>query len=185
MIEEIKGLTGDKMKKSIEVLRSELAKVRTGRAHSSLLDHVMVEYYGSEVPLNQVSNITVEDARTLAINVWEKDMVNKVGKAIMESDLGLNPAVKGTIVHVPMPPLTGERRKELVKLVRQQGENAKVAVRNVRRDANQKIKEKIKAKELGKDEEKAAHDLVEKMTGDCVRSIDGILSDKEKELTEM
>jgi len=185
MIEEIKSQAGERMKKSVEVLRSELARIRTGRAHSSLLDHITVEYYGSEAPLNQVSNITVEDARTLVINVWEKDMVKKIEKAILESDLGLNPAVRGAVVHVPMPPLTGERRKELVKLVRQQGENARVAVRNVRRDANQKIKEKIKAQELGKDDEKAAHDLVEKMTADCVRSIDEILEEKEKELTEM
>lgn len=185
MIDELARATGERMKKSVASLRSELAKVRTGRAHASLLDHVSVEYYGNETPLNQVANVTVEEARTLAVHVWEKALVKQVEKAIAESDLGLNPAVHGSVVRVTMPPLTGERRKELVRLVRREGEAARVAVRNVRRDANHKIKEALKEKELGKDDEKMAHAAIDKVTAEHVASIDRMLAEKEKELTEM
>ena len=185
MIDEIVHTTGTRMKKSVTLLQSQLAKIRTGRAHSSLLDHVLVEYYGSVVPLHQVANVTVQEATTLAVDVWEKDMVKKVEKAIINSDLGLNPAVSGSVVRVTMPPLTGERRKELIKVVRRESEAARVAVRNVRRDANHKIKEGIKAKEISKDSEKTAHDAIEKVTSEHIQFIDRILAEKERELTDI
>ena len=185
MIDELARATGERMKKSVAALRSELAKVRTGRAHASLLDHVSVEYYGNMTPLNQVANVTVEEAKTLAVHVWEKTLVKQVEKAIVESDLGLNPAVHGNVVRVTMPPLTGERRKELVKLVRREGEAARVAVRNVRRDANHEIKDALKDKELGQDDEKTAYAAIDKATAEHVAAIDRMLADKEKELTEM
>ena len=185
MIEEITQDAASRMSKSIESLKTELSKIRTGRAHASLLDHVMVEYYGSEVPIKQVSNITAEDSRTLAVTPWEKDMVAKVEKAIMTSDLGLNPATAGTVIRVPMPQLTEERRKDLVRIVRQEGEGAKVAIRNIRRDANSDFKELLKEKEISEDDERRAEDAVQKLTDKHVAGVDKLLEVKEAELMEV
>jgi ribosome recycling factor len=162
-----------------------LAKLRTGRAHPSILDHVTVDYYGSEVPISQVANVSAEDARTLAITPWEKPMVSKVEKAIMTSDLGLNPSTAGTIIRVPMPPLTEERRRDLIRVVKQEGENAKVAVRNIRRDANSDIKGLLKEKEISEDEERRAQDDIQKLTDKYVVEIDQLLETKEKDLLEI
>ena len=172
-----------KMDKSIDTLSSELNKIRTGRAHPSLLDQVTVEYYGSEVPINQVCSITVEEYRTLVLNVWEKNVVPEIEKSIVQSELGLNPVVKGTVIHIPMPKLTEERRHELIKITRHQGERAKVAVRNIRRDAIRHLKDAIKRSEISEDEEKSAEAQVEKMTSSKIKKIDEILAEKEKELT--
>lgn len=185
MAQEIKKNTAARMGKTIESLQHELAKIRTGRAHPSLLDHVMVEYYGSDVPINQVANVTVEDARTLMVTPWEKTMVAKVEKAILTSDLGLNPSSAGTVIRVPMPPLTEERRKELIKVVRHEAENARVAVRNIRRDANNDLKNKVKDKTLSEDEERRGQDEVQKLTDNYIAEIDSMLADKEKELLEI
>lgn len=174
-----------KMDKSISALRSDLTKIRTGRAHPSLLDHLAVDYYGAKTPLNQVCSINAEDARTLVVKVWEKDMIAPIEKAIAGADLGLNPAVKGNTIHVPMPQLNEERRRELNKVVRQYGEVAKVAVRNIRRDVNQHLKQQTKDKEISKDEEQSFHAEVEKLTSDHVHLIDELLSQKEKELMEI
>jgi ribosome recycling factor len=163
------------MDKSIVSLKQELTKLRTGRAHTSLLDHIKVEYYGSQVPLNQVSNVNVEDARTLTISPWDKGMVNAIEKAIQNSDLGLNPATAGTVIRVPLPPLTEERRKDMTRLVRQEAESARVAVRNVRRDALGDIKELLKEKLIGEDEERRAHDEI---STDQLTAIDKILAEK-------
>ena len=146
MIDELKKEASQKMTKSMESLSNNLSKIRTGRAHPSILDAITVEYYGQEVPLNQVANIKIEDAKTLQLNVWEKNMIKEVEKSIISSDLGLNPAVSGNLIRIPLPPLTEERRKELVKLVKQEGENCKVSVRNIRRDANNKLKQLLKRK---------------------------------------
>jgi ribosome recycling factor len=170
------------MRKSADALGHELAKVRTGRAHPSLLDHVMVSYYGSDVPLNQVSNINVEDARTLAITVWEKNMVQPVEKAIMNSDLGLNPNTAGTVIRVPLPPLTEERRKDLIRVVRHEAEQARVAVRNIRRDANGDLKSLMKDKDISEDDERRGEELVQKLTDEYVKKIDELLAEKEKDL---
>ncbi len=182
MIDEIETRAEGKMKKSIASLKSELAKIRTGRAHPGLLDHVTIEYYGSKVPLEQVSSIIVEDATTLLLNVWEKQSVEPVEKAIANADLGLNPAVTGTAVRVPVPPLTEERRKALVKVVRQHGETTKVSVRNIRRDANQCIKDALKAKEISQDQEKDSEGKVQKLTDRYIAEVDAVLSEKEKDL---
>ncbi len=182
MIEDIKNDTKTRMKKSVDALGHELAKVRTGRAHPSLLDHVMVSYYGSDVPLNQVSNINVEDARTLAITVWEKNMVQPVEKAIMNSDLGLNPNTAGTVIRVPLPPLTEERRKDLIRVVRHEAEQARVAVRNIRRDANGDLKSLMKDKDISEDDERRGEELVQKLTDEYVKNIDALLAEKEKDL---
>ena len=182
MIEDIKKDTTTRMKKSVDALGQELAKVRTGRAHPSLLDHVMVSYYGSDVPLNQVSNINVEDARTLAITVWEKNMVQPVEKAIMHSDLGLNPNTAGTVIRVPLPPLTEERRKDLIRVVRHEAEQARVAVRNIRRDANGDLKSLMKDKDISEDDERRGEELVQKLTDEYVKKIDAQLAEKEKDL---
>ena len=179
---EIEKRAADKMKKSIAAMGSEFAKIRTGRAHPSLLDHVTVDYYGDKVPLNQTSSITAEDAKTLVLNVWEKPMVAAIEKAIANADLGLNPAVSGTVVRVPVPPLTEERRKDLVKLVRRYGEEAKVSIRNIRREANQHIKDALKAKEISQDQEKDEERKVQKLTDGYIAEIDTILADKEREL---
>lgn len=174
-----------KMEKSIDSLRGDLTKIRTGRAHPSLLDHITVEYYGSKTPINQISSIIAEDARTLTLKVWEKESIAAVEKAITTANLGLNPAVKGNVIRVPMPQLNEERRRELNKIVRQYGETAKVAIRNIRRDINQQLKQQTKAKEMSQDEEQASHTQIEKLTADYVKQIDHLLEQKEKELMEV
>ena len=173
------------MSKSVESLRQELTKIRTGRAHTSLLDHITVEYYGSQVPLNQVSNVGVEDSRTLIITPWEKDMVKPIEKAIMGSDLGLNPSSAGTVIRVPLPPLTEERRKDMIRVVRQEAEGGRIAVRNIRRDAMHDIKELLKEKMIGEDEERRAEVEIQGITDKHVAEIDKILAEKEAELMEV
>lgn len=185
MIQDIKKDAAERMKKSIEAFRQELAKIRTGRAHTSLLDHIHVEYYGSQVPISQVANIHVEDARTLSVTPWDKSMVQAVEKAILQSDLGLNPATSGQVIRVPMPPLTEERRRDLVKVVRHEGENAKVAIRNIRRDAIGDLKTLLKEKEISEDEERRAQDEIQKLTDKHVADVDQILEEKERELMEI
>lgn len=182
MIEDIKKDAKERMGKSIEALKTELKKIRTGRAHTSLLDHITVEYYGSEVPLSQVANINVEDARTLSVTPWEKPMVQVVEKAIMTSDLGLNPATSGQVIRVPMPPLTEERRKDLIKVVKAEGEKAKVAIRNIRRDANTHLKDLLKDKDISEDDERRAQDEVQKLTDSHIADVDTTLQEKEKDL---
>jgi ribosome recycling factor len=171
-----------RMRKCIEAFKTEITKLRTGRAHPSILDHIRVEYYGSEMPLNQVSNINATDARTLTITVWEKNMVQPVEKAILNSDLGLNPAVSGTVIRVPMPPLNEERRRDLIKVVRTEAETARVSIRNVRRDANAEIKELLKAKAITEDEERRLNDEVQKVTDKAVAEVDQLTTAKETDL---
>jgi ribosome recycling factor len=185
MIEEIVNDAGVRMGKSVESFRQSLVKVRTGRAHPSLLDHLVVEYYGSEVPISQVANINVEDARTLMISPWEKQMVQPIEKAILKSDLGLNPATAGTVIRIPLPPLTEESRRGLVKVVRNEGEAAKVAIRNIRRDANSDFKTLLKEKEISEDDERVAQDEVQKLTDRYVSEVDKVLEEKEAELMEV
>jgi ribosome recycling factor len=185
MIEEIKADAKDRMGKSIEALKQELGKIRTGRAHASLLDHIRVEYYGSEVPLSQVANVSVEDSRTLTVSPWEKPMVQVIEKAIMTSDLGLNPSSAGTVIRIPMPPLTEERRKDLVRVVRSEAEGARVAIRNIRRDANSDFKDLLKEKEISEDDERRAEDDIQKLTNQFVEQIDKLLAAKEAELMEI
>jgi len=185
MINEIIEDAEVRMGKSIDSLQTELAKIRTGRAHPSLLDQIHVDYYGADTPINQVANVNVEDARTLVVTPWEKDMVAKVEKAIMASDLGLNPATAGTVIRIPMPPLTEERRKDLVKVVRHEAEQARVAIRNIRRDANSDFKDLLKEKEISEDEARKAEDSVQKLTDTFVGKIDKVLADKEAELMEV
>lgn len=182
MISDIKSNAEQKMQKSLEALKVNLAKIRTGRAHTGLLDHVMVEYYGSMMPINQVANVSLGDARTLNVQVYEKTMIAKIEKAIRDSDLGLNPATNGDIIRVPMPMLTEERRRELTKVVKTEGEEAKVAVRNVRRDANEALKKLMKDKEISEDEERRAQDEVQKLTDKYVAEVDKVLQTKETEL---
>lgn len=185
MIKEIIKDAGIRMGKSIESLKQALVKVRTGRAHPSLLDHLVVDYYGSDVPISQVANINVEDARTLMISPWEKQMVQPIEKAIMKSDLGLNPATAGTVIRIPMPPLTEETRRDLVKVVRQDGEAAKVAIRNIRRDANSDFKSLLKEKDISEDEERDAEGEVQQLTDKYVSEVDKVLAEKEKDLMEV
>ncbi len=185
MVEDIRKDAQERMKKSVDVLRQELTKLRTGRAHTSLLDHVTVSYYGSEVPINQVANVSVSDARTLSVQPWEKKMVPEVEKAILNSDLGLNPATSGEIIRVPLPPLTEERRKEMIRVVRNEAEQARVAIRNVRRDAIQHLKALIKDEHLGKDEEKRAEETIQKLTDRFVADVDAVLKEKEEDLLEI
>lgn len=185
MISDLNKTTEQKMQKSLEVLRGDLAKVRTGRAHTGLLDHIMVDYYGSMVPVNQVANITLVDSRTIGVQPWEKGLVQKVEKAIRDSDLGLNPANQGDLIRVPMPALTEERRKELIKVVRTEGEAAKVAVRNLRRDANQSLKDGVKDKEISEDDERRGQETVQKLTDKYVAEIDKLLAEKEHELMQI
>ncbi|THF66221.1 ribosome recycling factor [Pseudothauera nasutitermitis] len=185
MIPELKNTTEQKMHKSIDALKADLAKVRTGRAHAGLLDHVMVEYYGSMVPVNQVANVTLIDARTIGVQPWEKNMVSKVEKAIRDCDLGLNPAAQGELIRVPMPALTEERRRDLTKVVRHEGETAKVAVRNLRRDANQQLKDAVKDKLISEDEERRAEDDIQKLTDRSVAEIDKLVAQKEQELMQI
>lgn len=185
MLDDIKKDAGNRMDKSVASLRQELTKLRTGRAHTSLLDHVTVEYYGSEVPLNQCANVNVEDARTLTVTPWEKAMVQPIEKAILTSDLGLNPATAGTIIRVPLPPLTEERRKDMIRLVRHEAEGGRVAVRNIRRDAIHDIKELMKEKLIGQDEEHRAEEEIQAITDRHVADIDKVLAEKESELMEI
>ncbi len=185
MLDDIKKDANDRMAKSVVSLQSELTKIRTGRAHTSLLDHVTVEYYGSQVPLNQVSNVNVEDSRTLTVTPWEKDMVQPIEKAIMGSDLGLNPASAGTVIRVPLPALTEERRKDMIRLVRQEAEGGRVAIRNIRRDALGDIKDLLKEKMIGEDDEHRAHDEIQAITDRKIAEIDETLAKKESELLEI
>jgi len=185
MIDEIIKDAEVRMGKSIDALQTELTKIRTGRAHPSLLDQLQVDYYGANTPINQIANVTIEDSRTLVVTPWEKDMVAKVEKAIMASDLGLNPATAGTVIRIPMPPLTEERRKDLVKVVKHEAEQARVAVRNIRRDANSDFKDLLKEKEISEDEERKAEERIQKLTDTYVGKIDKVLADKEAELMEV
>jgi ribosome recycling factor len=185
MLQDIKNDATERMGKSVEALRSELKKLRTGRAHTSLLDHITVEYYGSEVPLSQVANIGVEDARTLTITPWERNMVSVVEKAILTSDLGLNPATAGTVIRVPLPPLTEERRRDMGKVVRHEGENAKVAIRNIRRDALHHVKELLKEKEITEDDDRRVHDEIQQLTDKHIALVDKVVEEKEQELLEV
>jgi len=184
MIEDIKKDTRIRMGKSLDSLRTELAKIRTGRAHPSLLEHVHVDYYGSEVPISQAANVSVEDARTLAVTAWDKTMVAAIEKAIMSSDLGLNPISAGTIIRIPLPALTEERRISLGKVVHNEGENTKIAIRNIRRDANHHIKELLKSKDISEDDDRRAEQDVQQITDTHVKSADEIVAVKEKELME-
>jgi ribosome recycling factor len=179
---EVRKATEQKMLKSIEALRTDLAKVRTGRAHTGLLDHVQVEYYGSMVPISQVANIGLADGRTITVQPWEKKLLSAVEKAIRESDLGLNPATQGDMLRVPMPALTEERRRELTKVIKHEGESARVAVRNLRRDANQQLKDLLKKKDISEDDERRAQDEIQKLTDKFVTDIDRLVADKEKEI---
>lgn len=185
MIDDIKKDANERMDKSVKALELALTKIRTGRAHTSLLDHVTVEYYGSEVPLNQCANVNVEDPRTLTVTPWEKNMVQPIEKAIMTSDLGLNPATAGTVIRVPLPPLTEERRKDMIKLVRHEAENGRIAIRNIRRDALADVKEMLKEKMISQDDEHRAHDVIQVITDKHVASVDKILEEKESELMEV
>lgn len=182
MLEDVKKNAEQKMQKSLEALKNDLAKVRTGRAHAGLLDHVMVEYYGSMVAVNQVANVNLGDARTINVQPYEKNMIAKVEKAIRDSDLGLNPATNGDLIRVPMPMLTEERRRDLTKLVRSEGESAKVAIRNVRRDANDALKKMVKDKEISEDDERRAQDDIQKATDKAVAEVDKMLQVKEADL---
>jgi ribosome recycling factor len=182
MIDDIKKDAAERMSKSAESLRHELAKIRTGRAHPSLLDHLRVSYYGSEVPINQVANIAVEDARTLTVTPWERNMVQAVEKAILQSDLGVNPNSAGTVIRVPMPALTEERRRDLQRIARQEAEQARVAVRNIRRDANHELKELVKEKLISEDDERRGQEIVQKLTDQFVKEVDEILEEKEQDL---
>ncbi|RUO49753.1 ribosome recycling factor [Pseudidiomarina donghaiensis] len=185
MINEIKQDAKQRMEKSVEALRSQISKVRTGRAHPSILDGVMVPYYGADTPLKQLANITVEDSRTLALTVFDKSSAGAVEKAIMTSDLGLNPASAGTVIRVPLPPLTEERRRDLVKVVRNEAEQGRVAVRNIRRDANSDLKELLKEKEITEDEERKGTEEIQKLTDTYIAKIDELLAEKEKDLMEV
>jgi ribosome recycling factor len=180
--QEVRQSTDQKMTKSIESLRVTLSRIRTGRAHAGLLDHIQVDYYGSPVPISQVANVTLMDARTIGVSPWEKKMANVIEKAIRESDLGLNPVSMGDLLRVPLPPLSEERRRELAKVVKTEGEHAKVAVRNLRRDANEQYKKLLKDKSLSEDEERRAQEDIQKLTDRNVAEIDRILAEKEKEL---
>lgn len=182
MIAEIKKSAEDKMKKSLEALKHDLMKVRTGRAHTGILDHVMVDYYGSPVPVNQVANVSLIDARTIGVQPYEKNMAGKLEKAIRDSDLGLNPANMGELIRVPMPPLTEERRRDLIKVVKGETENARVAVRNIRRDANAHLKDLVKNKEASEDDERRAIDDIQKMTDKYIAELDRAFAEKEKDL---
>lgn len=185
MLDEIKKDASTRMAKSVASLQQELTKIRTGRAHTSLLDHITVEYYGSQTPLNQVSNVGVEDSRTLVVTPWEKDMVQAIEKAIMTSDLGLNPATAGTVIRVPLPALTEERRKDMIRVVRSEAEGGRIAIRNIRRDALNDIKELLKEKMIGEDDERRAEGEIQIITDKHVAEVDKVLAVKESELMEI
>jgi len=182
MIADVKKTAEQKMHKSLEALKTDLGKVRTGRAHTGILDHITVDYYGTQMPLNQVANLTLLDARTIGISPWEKKMGAVIEKAIRDSDLGLNPAAQGDLIRVPMPALTEERRRELIKVVKGEGETAKVAVRNVRRDANHHLKELLKQKSVSEDDERRAQEEIQKLTDKFIAEIDKLLAIKETDL---
>ena len=185
MLNEIQADAKSRMQKSIDNLETNFAKIRTGRAHPSILDSVTVDYYGSQVPISQVANINVEDARTLTVQPWEQPMVAVVEKAIMISDLGVNPVTNGNTMRIPMPALTEERRRDLTKVARQEAENARIAIRNVRRDANNDVKELLKDKEVTEDDARRAEDLIQKLTDDAVKKADEMLAEKEASLMEV
>jgi ribosome recycling factor len=185
MLEDVKKDALARMQKCIVAYRNELKKLRTGRAHPSLLDHVRVEYYGNEVPLSQAANIALEDSRTLTVTPWDKAMVGAIEKAIMKSDLGLMPNTAGTVIRVPMPPLTEERRRDLTKVVKHEAENARVSVRNVRRDVMNELKDMLKEKKVSQDDDRRAQDDVQKLTDKHVAEIDQMLAEKEKELLQI
>ncbi len=185
MLAEIQKDARIRMGKSLETLRHELAKIRTGRAHPSLLEHVHVDYYGSEVPISQAASVAVEDARTLSVTPWDKAMVQPIEKAILKSDLGLNPATAGQVIRIPLPPLTEERRLALGKVVHHEGENTKIAIRNIRRDAIHHLKELLKDKEISEDEERKAENEIQNVTDIAVGKADGIVAEKEKELLDI
>jgi len=185
MLEDVKKDAVERMQKCVAAYRNELKKLRTGRAHPSLLDHVRVEYYGNEVPLSQAANIGMEDSRTLTVTPWDKSMVQAIEKAIMKSDLGLMPNTAGTVIRVPMPPLTEERRRDLTKVVKHEAENARVAVRNVRRDVMNELKDMLKEKLLSQDEDRRAQDEIQKLTDKHVAEIEQVLAEKEKELMQI
>jgi ribosome recycling factor len=182
MIADVKKTAEQKMHKSLEALKTDLGKVRTGRAHTGILDHITVDYYGTPMPINQVANLTLLDARTIGISPWEKKMGAVIEKAIRDSDLGLNPSAQGELIRVPMPALTEERRRELIKLVKSEGENAKVAVRNLRRDANHHLKDLLKQKAVSEDDERRAQDEIQKLTDKFIAEIDKLLAAKETDL---
>jgi ribosome recycling factor len=181
-VAEIRKSTESRMQKSLEALKNDLAKVRTGRAHTGLLDHIQVDYYGSPMPINQVARVTLVDARTIGVTPFEKKMVGAIEKAIRDSDLGLNPASQGDIIRVPMPPLTEERRRELIKVVKHEGENARVAIRNLRRDANNHLKEELKNRTISEDQERRAQDEIQKLTDRHIAEIEKVLHQKEQDL---
>ncbi|NRA55645.1 MAG: ribosome recycling factor [Gammaproteobacteria bacterium] len=185
MINEIKDDAAARMAKSVEALKNQMKKIRTGRAHPSLLDSIMVPYYGSDTPLNQVGNVGVGDARTLTITVFDSSMIAAVEKAIMSSDLGLNPNSAGALIRIPLPPLTEERRKDLIKVVRGETEQGRVAIRNIRRDANGDIKELEKEKEVGEDDARKGEENIQQLTNKYVKEMDDLLAEKEKELMEV
>ncbi|WP_111980113.1 ribosome recycling factor [Algibacillus agarilyticus] len=185
MINEIREDAQERMSKSLEALKTQLSKIRTGRAHPALLDGIMVQYYGADTPLKQVGNVTIEDARTLAVSVFDKSLIQAVEKAILSSDLGLNPSSAGTVIRIPLPPLTEERRKDLIKIVRAEVEKARVAVRNIRRDANGDLKDLQKEKEISEDEQRKGEEEVQKVTDAAIKNADAILVEKEKELMEI
>ena len=181
-MEEIKKNTKNKMQNSLDALKNNLSKIRTGRAHTGVLDHITVDYYGSQTALNQVAGVTLGDATTINIQPYEKTMITVIEKAIRESDLGLNPAASGDLIRVPMPPLTEERRKDLIKVVKSEGENTKIAIRNVRRDANEALKKLTKDKEISEDDERRAQEEVQKMTDQYIIHVDQVIEAKEKDL---
>jgi len=185
MIDDILKDAKDRMSKSVDALENELSRLRTGRAHPSLLEHIKVDYYGAETPLSQVANINTDDARTLTVTPWEPPMVAPIEKAIINSDLGLNPNTAGTVIRVPVPPMTEERRRDMVKVVRSEAEGGRVAVRNVRRDANSDLKELEKEKEISKDELRKSEESVQKITDEAIAKIDDVLQKKEAELMEV
>jgi ribosome recycling factor len=184
VINEIRKDADSRMEKSVEAFKNQISKIRTGRASPSILDGIMVEYYGSATPLRQLASVTVEDSRTLAINLFDRSLGSAVEKAIMSSDLGLNPSSAGSVIRVPLPPLTEERRKDLIKVVRGEAEQGRVAVRNVRRDANDKVKALLKDKEISEDEDRRSQDDIQKMTDAYIKLLDAALADKEKELMD-
>lgn len=185
MISDIQQDASARMAKSIEALKKAFSKIRTGRAHPSLLDQIMVSYYGSDTPLSQVANVTVEDSRTLKVTPWEKNMVQAIEKAIMASDLGLNPSTQGMVIRIPLPPLTEERRRDLVKVVRQEAEQGRVSIRNIRRDANSEIKEALKEKMISEDEARAGEEKIQKITDQYIKEVEKLLEEKEADLLSM
>jgi ribosome recycling factor len=185
MINDVKSGAETRMKKSLDALKNELSKLRTGRAHTGLMEHITVDYYGSPVPLSQVAQIAVEDARTLTVTPWDRTMVQPIEKAIMTSDLGLNPATSGTVIRVPMPAFTEQRRKEMIKVVHKEGEAAKVAVRNIRRDSNGELKNLLKAKTISEDDVRGAEETIQKLTDKYIAEIDKVVEAKEKDMMEI